>query len=29
MRHPVHVARQLATAELFAVGRIILGVGAE
>jgi probable F420-dependent oxidoreductase len=28
MRHPVHVARQLATAELFAVGRIILGVGA-
>jgi alkanesulfonate monooxygenase SsuD/methylene tetrahydromethanopterin reductase-like flavin-dependent oxidoreductase (luciferase family) len=27
MRHPVHVAKQLATAELFAPGRIILGVG--
>lgn len=28
MRHPVHVAKQLATAELFAPGRMILGVGA-
>jgi probable F420-dependent oxidoreductase len=28
MRHPVHVAKQIATAELFAAGRVILGVGA-
>ena len=27
MRHPVHVAKQLATAEVFAPGRMILGVG--
>jgi probable F420-dependent oxidoreductase len=27
MRHPVHVAKQLATADLFAPSRIILGVG--
>jgi probable F420-dependent oxidoreductase len=27
MRHPVHVAKQLATAEVFASGRIILGIG--
>ena len=28
MRHPVHVAKQLATADVFAPGRIILGLGA-
>ena len=28
MRQPVHVAKQLATADLFAPGRMILGVGA-
>jgi len=28
MRHPVHVAKQLATADVFARGRIILGIGA-
>ncbi|MEO8696948.1 MAG: TIGR03619 family F420-dependent LLM class oxidoreductase [Acidimicrobiales bacterium] len=27
MRHPVHVAKQLATADVFAPGRIILGLG--
>lgn len=27
MRHPVHVAKQVATAEVFAPGRTILGVG--
>jgi probable F420-dependent oxidoreductase len=28
MRHPVHVAKQVASAEVFAPGRVILGVGA-
>jgi probable F420-dependent oxidoreductase len=28
MRHPVHVAKQLASAEVFAPGRVILGIGA-
>ena len=27
MRHPVHVAKQLATAAVFAPGRIVLGIG--
>jgi probable F420-dependent oxidoreductase len=27
MRHPVHVAKQLASAEVFAPGRVILGIG--